>query len=61
MERLWSAVRLGLSYAEDLGPAVRADARDRRLPVLERDGQRVLNLHVHLALDTICLWHVRFI
>ena len=55
------SIELRFPYAEDFRPAVRADTRDRRLPVLERDGQRVLNLHVHLALDTICLWHVRFI
>lgn len=52
---------LCLSYAEDLGPAVGADARDGWLSVLERDGLGVLDLHVHLALDAVCLWHVLFI
>ncbi len=50
-------VRSGLPYPKDLGPAVRTDARDGRLPVLERYGLGVLYLHVRLALDTVRLWH----
>ena len=49
---------LTFPYAEDLGPAIGTNARDRSLSVLERDVLRVLYLHACLALYTVCLWHI---
>ena len=54
-------VSLAFAYAEDLGPAIGTNPRDRSLSVLERDVLRVLDLHAGLALHTVCLWHMRFI
>lgn len=54
-------VSLAFAYAEDLGPAIGTNARDRSLSVLERDVLGVLDLHAGLALHTVCLWHMRFI
>ena len=48
---------LSFSDSEDRGSAVRADALDRSLSVLERDVLRVLDLDVGLTFDAICLWH----
>ena len=48
---------LTLSDSEDRGPAVRADALDRSLSVLERDVLWILDLDVGFAFDAICLWH----
>ena len=48
---------LTLSDSEDRGSAVRADALDRSLSVLERDILRVLDLYVGFAFHAICLWH----
>lgn len=49
---------LGLSYSEDRGPTIRANALHGRFTVLERDVRRVLYLNIRLAFNAIRLWHV---
>ena len=49
---------LSLSYPEDLGSAIRTDALDSWLAILQSDRLRIFDFYFLLAFDTIRFRHI---